>query len=219
MDRKSHALLDFTLPRDHALGLRPAVRPARRRGPISTTANGTHVNVCNDGDYDTIPDFAEAYMVGTRVPEESTDRDKFDDGQELFGVTYCPGGADNCGYGAYSRASNTVQLTSSADEMPRLGAAARRQPAGCGLPGAGGERRGGHVEGRTRDDDHDATRADDTSDQDLRNEAREGPAYQRGRYRNLERTGRRYRRHRKTDGAGGKCCWRCGSASPSSPLR
>jgi hypothetical protein len=40
-------------------------------------------------------------MVSTRVPEESTDRDKFDDGQELFGITFCPGAPTNCGYGSY----------------------------------------------------------------------------------------------------------------------
>lgn len=58
---------------------------------------------CNDGDYDTIPDFAEIYMVGSRVPAETTDFDKFDDGQELFGVTYCPGSPTSCGYGNYPR--------------------------------------------------------------------------------------------------------------------
>ena len=38
---------------------------------------------------------------------ESTDRDKFDDGQELFGVTYCPGGDLSCGYGDLPRSSDS----------------------------------------------------------------------------------------------------------------
>ena len=63
--------------------------------------NWNQVGGCNDGDFDTIPDFAEAFIVGSRVPEESTDHDKFDDGQELFGITYCPGAPTNCGYGSY----------------------------------------------------------------------------------------------------------------------
>ena len=96
------ALLDFTLPRTVRWGYGPPFGPPNA-WPNFNDRNGTHVNVCNDGDYDTIPDYAEVYMVGTRVPEESTDGDKFDDGQELFGVTYCPGGDVSCGYGAYPR--------------------------------------------------------------------------------------------------------------------
>jgi hypothetical protein len=38
---------------------------------------------------------------------ESTDRDKFDDGQELFGVTYCPGGDLSCGYGDLPRSGDS----------------------------------------------------------------------------------------------------------------
>jgi len=38
---------------------------------------------------------------------ESTDRDKFDDGQEVFGVTYCPGGDLSCGYGDLPRSSDS----------------------------------------------------------------------------------------------------------------
>ena len=33
--------------------------------------------------------------------------DKFDDGQELFGVTYCPGGDLSCGYGDLPRSSDS----------------------------------------------------------------------------------------------------------------
>ena len=94
------ALLDFTLPRNVRWGYGPPFGPPNA-WPNFNDRNGTHVNVCNDGDYDTIPDYAEVYMVGTRVPEESTDRDKFDDGQELFGITFCPGAPTNCGYGSY----------------------------------------------------------------------------------------------------------------------
>ncbi len=94
------ALLDFTLPRATRWGYGPPFGPPNA-WPNFNDRDGTHVNVCNDGDFDTIPDYAEVYMVGTRVPEESTDHDKFDDGQELFGVTFCPGAPTNCGYGSY----------------------------------------------------------------------------------------------------------------------
>jgi hypothetical protein len=94
------ALLDFTLSRTVRWGYGPPFGPPAA-WPNFNDRNGTHINVCNDGDYDAIPDYAEVYMVGTRVPEESTDRDKFDDGQELFGITYCPGAPTNCGYGSY----------------------------------------------------------------------------------------------------------------------
>ena len=94
------ALLDFTLSRTVRWGYGPPFGPPNA-WPNFNDRLGTHVNVCNDGDYDTIPDFAEVFMVGSRVPNETTDGDKFDDGQELFGVTYCPGAPTNCGYGSY----------------------------------------------------------------------------------------------------------------------
>jgi SdrD B-like domain/CARDB/Bacterial TSP3 repeat len=47
-------------------------------------------NRCEDGDYDSIPDRAEQ-KIGLDFTRESTDGDKFDDGQELYGVTYFPG--------------------------------------------------------------------------------------------------------------------------------
>ena len=94
------ALLDFTLPRNVRWGYGPPFGPPNA-WPNFNDRNGTHVNVCNDGDKDTIPDYAEVYMVGTRVPEESTDHDKFDDGQELFGTTFCPGDAPNPCWGIY----------------------------------------------------------------------------------------------------------------------
>jgi len=57
---------------------------------------------CYDDDMDAIPDMAEHWDLGLDQYRESTDRDKFDDGQELFGITYCPGGGF-CGYGALPR--------------------------------------------------------------------------------------------------------------------
>jgi hypothetical protein len=92
-----NALLDFTLPRSVRWGYGPPF------GPPNPWPAWNQPGGCNDGDYDTIPDFAEVYMVGSNVPEESTDHDKFDDGQELFGVTYCPGAPTSCGYGNYPR--------------------------------------------------------------------------------------------------------------------
>ncbi|MBN2502051.1 MAG: hypothetical protein JXB38_14810, partial [Anaerolineales bacterium] len=91
------ALLDFTQPRSVRWGYGPPFGPPNA-WPAFNQAGG-----CNDGDFDTIPDYAEIYMVGSNPLEESTDRDKFDDGQELFGVTYCPGGVTSCGYGSYPR--------------------------------------------------------------------------------------------------------------------
>ena len=91
------ALLDFTQPRSLRWGYGPPFGPPNS-WPAFNQAGG-----CNDGDYDTIPDYAEIYMVGSSPLEESTDRDKFDDGQELFGVTYCPGGVTSCGHGSYPR--------------------------------------------------------------------------------------------------------------------
>ncbi|MBP8121258.1 MAG: hypothetical protein KAZ26_01415 [Caldilineaceae bacterium] len=97
------ALLDVIQPRTLRWGYGPPFGPPNA-WPNFNDRDGTHVKVCNDGDFDTIPDYAEAYMVGTRVgggDSESTDHDKFDDGQELFGITYCPGAPTNCGYGSY----------------------------------------------------------------------------------------------------------------------
>ena len=92
-----HTALDFTQPRSVRWGYGPPF------GPPNAWPQWNQSGGCNDGDYDTIPDQAEVFMVGTKVPEESTDHDKFDDGQELFGVTYCPGAPTSCGYGNYPR--------------------------------------------------------------------------------------------------------------------
>ncbi len=58
---------------------------------------------CPDDDQDSVPDLAERWELGLNLNRESTDRDKFDDGQELFGNTYCPGSGGFCGYGALPR--------------------------------------------------------------------------------------------------------------------
>jgi hypothetical protein len=97
------ALLDFTLPRTVRWGYGPPFGPPNAWPDWNGQDGNPNTPACNDGDYDTIPDLAEVYMVGTRVPEESTDGDKFDDGQELFGTTYCPGAPTSCGYGNYPR--------------------------------------------------------------------------------------------------------------------
>jgi uncharacterized repeat protein (TIGR01451 family) len=65
--------------------------------------NGT----CQDGDSDSVPDNAEEMMLGLDKTKESTDGDKYDDGQELFGVTFCPQGAGACNYGALPRPIDT----------------------------------------------------------------------------------------------------------------
>jgi hypothetical protein len=59
---------------------------------------------CYDSDYDSVPDAVEVYVFGLNPNRESTARDKFDDGQKLFGLTNCPGSGGGCGYGALPRA-------------------------------------------------------------------------------------------------------------------
>ncbi len=61
------------------------------------------ISGCRDDDMDSVPDLAERWELGLNMNRESTDRDKFDDGQELFGNTYCPGSGGYCGYGALPR--------------------------------------------------------------------------------------------------------------------
>lgn len=95
------ALLNVKLSRTVRWGYGPPFGPPNAWPDFNNRDGNSATPACNDGDFDTIPDMAEAFMVGTRVPEESTDNDKFDDGQELFGVTYCPGAPTNCGYGSF----------------------------------------------------------------------------------------------------------------------
>ncbi len=61
---------------------------------------------CPDKDYDSIPNLAERWELGLNMDMESTDRDRYDDGQEVFGVTYCPGSGNACGYGVLPSANH-----------------------------------------------------------------------------------------------------------------
>jgi hypothetical protein len=95
------AILNFKLPRTVRWGYGAPFGPPAAWPDFNGMDGNPNTPACNDGDFDTIPDFAEVWMVGSRVPDENTDNDKFDDGQELFGVTYCPGGTTSCGYGTW----------------------------------------------------------------------------------------------------------------------
>jgi len=97
------ALLDVTLPRNVRWGYGAPFGPPNAWPDFNGADGNPATPACNDGDYDTIPDYAEVYVVGLRVPAESTDGDKFDDGQEFFGMTYCPGAPTSCGHGTYPR--------------------------------------------------------------------------------------------------------------------
>jgi hypothetical protein len=66
---------------------------------------------CPDGDFDGVPDYAEEFIIGTSNLRESSDKDKFDDGQELFGVTYCPAPNGPCGYGILPRAEDAAWVS------------------------------------------------------------------------------------------------------------
>jgi hypothetical protein len=66
---------------------------------------------CPDGDYDSVPDSAEEFVIGTSILRESTDLDKFDDGQELFGRTFCTGSSGPCGYGILPRAEDSAYVS------------------------------------------------------------------------------------------------------------
>jgi thermitase len=67
---------------------------------------------CPDGDYDAVPDSAEEFVLGSSILRESTDLDKFDDGQEFFGRTYCPAPSGPCGYGILPRAEDSAYVSS-----------------------------------------------------------------------------------------------------------
>ncbi|MDP9351744.1 MAG: hypothetical protein M3P51_09430, partial [Chloroflexota bacterium] len=65
---------------------------ARPYSPTSTT--------CTDRDQDTVPDLVEGMSLGLNPNRESTDGDKFDDGQEFFGLT-------QIGYGGLPRSEDS----------------------------------------------------------------------------------------------------------------
>lgn len=77
-----------------------ATRPASGKPFAGWPTNHTG---CYDSDYDSVPDAVEVYVFGLNPNRESTARDKFDDGQKLFGLTNCPGSGSGCGYGALPR--------------------------------------------------------------------------------------------------------------------
>lgn len=77
-----------------------ATRPASGKPFAGWPPNHTG---CYDSDYDSVPDAVEVYVFGLNPNRESTARDKFDDGQKLFGLTNCPGSGGGCGYGALPR--------------------------------------------------------------------------------------------------------------------
>ncbi|NJL54979.1 hypothetical protein HC928_07175 [bacterium] len=64
------------------------------------------IDLCNDDDRDSIPDLAEQFVLGLDRNKESSDGDKFDDGQEVFGLTLYPN------YGGYPRLEDTFITTS-----------------------------------------------------------------------------------------------------------
>lgn len=97
------ALLDVTTSRTVRNAYGPPFGPPHAWPNFNGSYSQYGTPYCNDGDWDTLPDYAEAYIIGSRVPEESTDFDKFDDGQEFFGITFCPGGETSCNYGSYPR--------------------------------------------------------------------------------------------------------------------
>lgn len=109
-----NAVLNPSLPANERRNYGPPFGPPAA-WPDFNGADGNPVTpACNDGDRDTIPDYAEAYYVGTRVgtgDSENTDGDKFDDGQELFYTTYCGGGSSGCSYGAFPRAQDSTYFT------------------------------------------------------------------------------------------------------------
>ncbi len=81
----------------------------RRSGPAYDTPWASwpfNSTTCPDKDFDSIPNLVERYELGLSMDLESTDRDRYDDGQEVFGVTYCPGGDFSCGYGDLPRSSD-----------------------------------------------------------------------------------------------------------------
>ncbi|MFZ4664051.1 MAG: hypothetical protein ACOYNY_44040, partial [Caldilineaceae bacterium] len=63
-------------------------------------------STCIDNDRDSIPNLAERWELGLNMNIESTDRDRYDDGQEVYGTTYCPGSGNACGHGQLPSANH-----------------------------------------------------------------------------------------------------------------
>lgn len=109
----------------------------RRSGPPSASGKPfagwpSTIAGCRDDDYDSVPDLAESLELGLNPNLESTDRDQFDDGQELFGTTNCPGSAGSCGYGSLPPA-NTAGLVLF-PQMPSWVKAPGNHPLAAALP-------------------------------------------------------------------------------------
>ncbi len=86
---------------------------------------------CYDDDQDSVPDIAEMVELGLSANRESTDRDKFDDGQELFGQTYCTGQGGFCSYGPLPRNEDWGVIFA---EMPSWVKAPGSHPLVAGFP-------------------------------------------------------------------------------------
>ncbi len=86
---------------------------------------------CYDDDQDSVPDLAELAELGLNAGRESTDRDKFDDGQELFGTTYCTGQGGFCSYGPLPRNEDWGIIFA---EMPSWVKAPGHHPLVAGFP-------------------------------------------------------------------------------------
>ncbi len=86
---------------------------------------------CPDKDLDSIPNNAERWELGLNQDRESTDRDRYDDGQELFGTTYCPATGGYCGYGLLPR---TVDSGTVFAEMPTWVKAPANHPLVAAFP-------------------------------------------------------------------------------------
>ncbi|MCW5850976.1 MAG: hypothetical protein KIT87_12955 [Anaerolineae bacterium] len=85
----------------------PASGPPYKGWPM-VPGDGNFNAQCVDRDQDVVPDAAETWELGLNPNRESTDRDKFDDGQELFGLT-------KYGYGALPRSEDAGTIFA---EMP-----------------------------------------------------------------------------------------------------
>lgn len=88
---------------------------------------------CYDTDRDSIPDLAERWDLGLNANKESTDEDRYDDGQELFGSTNCPGGGGACGYGLLPHVQDGSLVSS---DMPTFVKAPGNHPLAAGFPAA-----------------------------------------------------------------------------------
>lgn len=99
------ALLDFTLPRATRWGYGAPFGPPNAWPDFNGMDGNPTTPACNDGDYDTIPPTTRrsSWSARGKSRKRAPTVDKFDDGQELFGVTYCPGAPTSCGYGSYPR--------------------------------------------------------------------------------------------------------------------